>query len=97
MAHLGHCGDQEGQPCVVPSEKYAACRGRVSDGMRIITPCFARALERGASCVGVHFHLTFQEVTTISKTRNQLRVNYEPSPLAHMLLCAQQTEYGDAS
>ena len=38
----------------------------------MVTPCFARALERGASCVGVHFPLTLQEVTPISKTRNQL-------------------------
>jgi HEPN domain-containing protein len=59
-AHLGHRGDQEGQPRVVPSEKYAACRGRVSDGMRMITPCFARALERCTSCIGVDFLLTFQ-------------------------------------
>ena len=38
----------------------------------MVTPCFARALERGASCVGVHFLLTLQEVTPIRKTRNQL-------------------------
>ena len=72
MAHLGHPGDQEGQPRVVPSEKYAATACRVSDGMRMIPPCFARALERYTSCIGVHFRLTFQEVRSIRKTRNQL-------------------------
>jgi hypothetical protein len=57
---------------VVPSEKYAACRGRVSDGMRMITPCFARAPQRCPSRLSQHFRLTFQEVMPVSKTRNQL-------------------------
>ena len=40
--------------------------------MRMITACFAYALQRWTSRLCVHFLLTFQEVTPISKTRNQL-------------------------
>src|SRR6266849_11210948 len=40
--------------------------------MRMITTCFARALQRCTSRIDVHFLLTFQEVRPISKTRNQL-------------------------
>ena len=36
------------------------------------TACFARALQRGTSRLSKHFLLTFQEVTTLRKTRNQL-------------------------
>ena len=44
----------------------------------MITACFARALQRCTSRIGVHFLLIFQEVILISKTRNQLRdkLNY---------------------
>ena len=55
-----------------PSEKYAVCRGSVSEGMRLITACCARPLQSCTSRIGVHFLPTFQEVTSISKTRNQL-------------------------
>src|SRR5712691_9657102 len=40
--------------------------------MRMITACFARALQRCTSRICVHFLLTFPEVMPISKTRNQL-------------------------
>ena len=40
----------------------------------MITACFARALQRCTSRRGMHFLLTFQEVMTISKTRNELCV-----------------------
>src|SRR6266446_5530632 len=40
--------------------------------MRMITACFAHALQRYMSCIFVHFLPTFQEVMPISKTRNQL-------------------------
>jgi hypothetical protein len=71
-AHLGHRGGPEQELSVVPSEKYAACRRSVEDRMRMITACFARALQRWTSRICVHFLLTFQEVMPISKTRNQL-------------------------
>jgi hypothetical protein len=44
------------------------------DEMRIRTACFARAPQRCTSRLGKHFLLIFQEVTPLSKTRNQLRV-----------------------
>ena len=46
----------------------------MEDGIRMITPCFARALQRWTSRICMHFLLTFQEVMPISKTRNQLIV-----------------------
>ena len=42
--------------------------------MRMITACFARALQRWTSRTGMHCLLTFQEVMPINKTRNQLIV-----------------------
>jgi hypothetical protein len=71
-AHLGHRGGQEREPRVVPSEKCAARRGSVEDRRRMIPACCARALQRCTSRLCMHFLLTFQEVTPISKTRNQL-------------------------
>src|SRR6266852_3288596 len=59
----------------MPSEKYAARRGSVEDGMRMITACFARAPQRCTSRTYMHFLLTFQEVMLISKTRNQLIIS----------------------
>src|SRR5712692_6363510 len=56
----------------MPSEKHAARRGSVEDGMRMITACFARASQRCTSRTYMHFLLIFQEVRPISKTRNQL-------------------------
>jgi hypothetical protein len=40
----------------------------------MITTCFARAAQRWTSRICVHVLFTFQEVTPISKTRNQLMV-----------------------
>jgi hypothetical protein len=42
------------------------------DEMRMRTACFARALQRGTSRLSKHFLLTFQKVTPLGKTRNQL-------------------------
>src|SRR5713101_4987706 len=56
----------------MPSEKCAARRASVEDGRRMVTACFARALQRGTSRTYMHFLLMFQEVRLISKTRNQL-------------------------
>src|SRR5216683_1181359 len=56
----------------MPSEKYAARRGSVEDGMRMITAWFARAPQGCTSRIYMHFLLIFQKVRPISKTRNQL-------------------------
>src|SRR5713101_1476937 len=56
------------------SEKYAARRGSMEDGMHMITACFARASQGCTSRTYMHFLLIFQEVLPISKTRNQLHV-----------------------
>ena len=56
----------------MPSEKYAARRGSVEDGMRMITACFARATQRCTSRTYMHFLHMFQEVRANCKTRNQL-------------------------
>src|SRR3977135_172828 len=58
----------------MPSEKCAARRGSVEDGMRMITACFARAPQRCTSRTYRHFLLVFHEVRSISKTCNQLRL-----------------------
>jgi hypothetical protein len=58
---------------VVSSEKCAARRGSVEDGMGMIPACVARALQSYTSRLERHFLLTFQEVMLISKTRNQLK------------------------
>src|SRR2546430_7495463 len=60
-AHLGHSGGQERWPGVMASEKYAARRGSVEDGMRLITACFARVPQRWTSRIYIHFLLMFQE------------------------------------
>jgi hypothetical protein len=52
------------------------------DAMRMSTACFARAPQRCTSRLSKHFLLTFQEVTPLSKTRNQLI----PSPETCFLL-----------
>jgi hypothetical protein len=41
----------------------------------MITTCFARAAQRWTSRICVHVLFTLQEVTPISKTRNQLTRN----------------------
>jgi len=45
------------------------------DEMRMSAVCFARAPQRWTSRLSKHLLLTFQEVTPLSKTRNQLTVN----------------------
>ena len=42
------------------------------DEMRMSAACFARAPQRWTSRLSKHLLLTFQEVTPLSKTRNQL-------------------------
>jgi hypothetical protein len=44
------------------------------DETRMRTACFARAPQRCTSRLSERFFLTFQEVTALRKTRNQLRV-----------------------
>src|SRR4029450_8150052 len=73
-AHLGRGVGQERWWCVGPSEKYAARCGSMWDEMRMRTACFARAPQRCTSRLSKHFLLTFQEVTPLSKTCNQLYV-----------------------
>ena len=58
--YLGHRGDEEREARAMPSEKYAARRGSVQDGMRVIPACFARALQRRPSRMAMHFLLIFQ-------------------------------------
>src|SRR5262249_35429045 len=55
-----------------PSENYVARGGNMLDEMRMKTACFARALQRCTSRLSKHFSLTFQELTPLNKTRNQL-------------------------
>jgi hypothetical protein len=74
-AHLGRGVGQERWWRVGPSEKYAARCGSMWDEMHMRTACFARAPQRCTSRLSKHFLLTFQEVTLLSKTRNQLIVN----------------------
>src|SRR4030095_2551325 len=73
-AHLGRGVGQERWWRVGPSEKYAARCGSMWDEMRMRTACFARAPQRCTSRLSKHFLLTFQEVTPLSKTCNQLYV-----------------------
>jgi hypothetical protein len=91
-APLGHRGGQEREPRVVPSEKYAACRGSVSDGMRMIPACFARALQRCWSRIYMHFLLTFQGVMPIRKTRNQLTPLSDSRPHQRLRRCRDLLE-----
>src|SRR5262245_21748828 len=53
------------------------------DKMRMSTACFARAPQRLTSRLSKHLLLTFQEVTPLSKTRNQLYIsmNWRGKPL----------------
>src|SRR5216684_4076153 len=62
--------------------------------MCLITAYFARALQSCTSRIGVHFLLTFQEVTSVGKTRNQLSAHCHllremcgASPVMNKLLC----------
>ena len=71
-AHLGRGVGQEQWLRVRPSEKYAARCVSLWDDMRTRTACFARAPQRCTKCLSKHFLLTFQEVTSLTKTRNQL-------------------------
>src|SRR5262245_43359638 len=45
------------------------------DEMRMSTACFARAPQRYTSHLSKHFLFIFQEVTPLSKTRNQLNLS----------------------
>src|SRR6516162_2936320 len=73
-AHLGRGVGQEHWLRVRPSEKYAARCVSLLDEMRMKTACFACAPQRCTRCLSKHFLLTFQEVTSLTKTRNQLKV-----------------------
>jgi hypothetical protein len=50
----------------------------------MITTCFARAAQRWTSRICVHVLFTFQEVTPISKTRNQLTMKCLTGEHVHM-------------
>ena len=93
-AHLGHNGGQEREPGVMPSEKYAARRGSVEDGMRMITACFARAPQRCTSRTYRHFLLVFHEVRSISKTCNQLIRKEPPKTIVPLSVVQKQNFSG---
>src|SRR6266487_6768341 len=63
------------------------------DEMRMRTVCFARVPQRCTSRLSKHFLLTFQEVTPLSKTRNQLYGSGSvwSAPLAARMLSVLQT------
>ena len=71
-ALLGSGGGPEQRTSLVPSEKCAVRWGSDDDERRIITAGFVRAIERFAGVLRLHFLPLFQQVVTISKTRNQL-------------------------
>src|SRR5215471_135641 len=73
-APLGHSGGQEREPGVIPSEKYAARRGSMEEGMRMITVCFARVSLRCTRRTYMPFLLIMQGIRPSSKTRNQLNM-----------------------
>src|SRR5215471_17031365 len=50
------------------------------DEMRMRTACFAHASQRCTRRLSKHFLLTFQEVTPLRKTRNQLVWNHSNAP-----------------
>ena len=56
--------------------------------------CFARAPQRCTSRLSKHFLLTFEEDTTLSKTRNQLYSSTDG--LRSYINCVQQTADGPA-
>src|SRR5215470_11156327 len=70
-AHLGHNGDHERSPRVVPSAQDAARRGRVQEGMHRITPWGARAPQSGTSCISLPGLLTLHEGETAQHTSHQ--------------------------
>jgi hypothetical protein len=71
-SHLGRGGGQERWLRMGPSEKDVAHRGSILDEIRMSTACFARAPQRYTSRPSKHLLLTFQGVTPLKKTRNQL-------------------------
>jgi hypothetical protein len=78
----------------MPSEKYAARRGSVEDGMRMITACFARAPQRCTSRTYRHFLLVFHEVRSISKTCNQLIRKEPPKTIVPLSVVQKQNFSG---
>src|SRR6516225_4814788 len=71
------------------------------DEMRMRTACFARAPQRCTSRLSKHLLLTFQEVTPLSKTRNQLNLSLclrlLPQQMAHLdeLACGKAPLLGE--
>ncbi len=57
----------------MPSEKCVGGWGSDNDEMRMITASFARAIERFAGDLCLHFLPLFQQAVAIRKTCNQLR------------------------
>src|SRR2546425_11777103 len=64
------------------------------DTMRMRTACFARAPQRCTSRLSTHFLLTFQEVTPLSKTRNQLHLKALPTH-RNMAICLMACYRGE--
>ena len=58
----------------MPSEKCVGGWGSDHDEMRMITASFARAIERFADDLCLHFLPLFQQVVAVRKTCNQLRM-----------------------
>src|SRR2546427_2516692 len=73
-AHLPHGVGQEREATLLQSEKYVARCGSKYDEMCMITASFVRMLQRCTGSLCMHFLLIFQEVRSVSKTRNQLYV-----------------------
>ena len=69
----------------MPSEKCVGGWGSDNDEMRMITASFARAIERFAGDLCLHFLPLFQQVVAIRKTCNQLSGKNGDSSLVEML------------
>ena len=72
--HLGHRGGEEREARAMPSEQYAARRGSVQDGMRVIPACFARALQRWTSRMTHLSFFYFKRLWTSAKLANSSNV-----------------------
>src|SRR5262249_10570569 len=96
-ALLGSGGGPEQRMSLVPSEKCVVGWGSDNDEMRMITASFARAIERFAGDLCLHFLPLFQQVVAIRKTCNQLpgrRVTLgqaDTGAESHGLSCPSQT------
>ena len=65
------------------------------DEMRMRTACFARAPQRCTIHLSKHFLFTFQEVTPLSKTRNQLFLSERKGPLTDSSVRKMMAQAGE--